>query len=325
MERLGMRRWVRSAAVGWVLACLGSMGAAAPALADEHSSGDGPPPALVVDGGASRPGPNEPFLGVIIPQDSVDVSSRFESRLVELDVQVGDAVRKGQVLARLDTRSLQQELAAARASLQGARAEAQAAALALSESREKKGRYFTPRALELGVYSQEELATVRYQERTAAARLESARAQILEQQAQVAELQQNLEDATLVAPFDGVVASRLISPGARLAPGEPVLRLLGTGGWKVRFALPEDAARELRTGSSVEVNVLQRAVTLVGTVESIAPEVDAAARLVFATATFNQPPPDEVSSGLVVHVRSGPSQRLGGRDTGGSTPTGATP
>jgi RND family efflux transporter MFP subunit len=271
------------------------------------------PPALVVDGGASRPETNEPFLGVVIPQDSVDVSSRFESRLVELTVDVGDPVREGQVLARLDTRSLQQELAAARASLQGARAEAQAAALALTEAREKKERYFRPRALELDVYSQEELATVRYQESTAAARLESARAQILERQAQVAELQQNLEDATLVAPFDGVVASRRISPGARIAPGEAVLRLLGTGGWKVRFALPEDAARELQPGAPVEMNVLQRELTLGGTVESIAPEVDAAARLVFATATFNQPPPEEVSSGLVVHIRPR-----------GSAPTGAS-
>lgn len=308
-----MRRWVWSTVIG-ILACLGSVDASARAPAKEDSSEKAPPPALAVDGGASRSGTDEPFLGVVIPQNSVDVSSRFESRLVELDVEVGDSVREGQVLARLDTRSLQQELAAAKASLQGARAEAQAAALALSEAREKKGRYSSPRALELGVYSQEELATVRYQERTAAARLESARAQILERQAQVAELQQNLGDATLVAPFDGVVASRRVDPGARIAPGEPVLRLLGTGGWKVRFALPEDAARELRTGAPVEVNVLPRALTLSGTVESISPEVDAAARLVFATATFNQPPPDEVSSGLVVHVRPG-----------GSAPVGATP
>jgi RND family efflux transporter MFP subunit len=309
-----MRRRVRSMAVGGVLACWGSLGASAPALANDHPSGRGPPPALVVDGGASHLEADEPFLGVVIPQDSVEVSSRFESRLVELTVEVGDSVHQGQVLARLDTRALQQELAAARASLQGARAEAQAATLALSEAREKKERYFRPRALELGVYSQEELATVRYQERTAAARLESARAQILERQAQVAELQQNLEDATLVAPFDGVVASRRVSPGARIAPGEAVLRLLGTGGWKVRFALPEDAARELQPSAPVEVHILQRGLTLGATVESIAPEVDAAARLVFATATFNQPPPEEVSSGLVVHVR--PS---------GSAPTGASP
>jgi RND family efflux transporter MFP subunit len=301
------------------------MGASASAPAKDDSSGNGPPPALVAVGEASRPVNEEPFLGVVIPNNSVDVSSRFESRLVELDVEVGDFVKKGQVLARLDTRSLQQQLAAARATLQGSRAEEQAASLALAEAREKKGRYFTPRSLELGVYSQEELAKVRYEESTASARLQAARAQSLERQAQVTELKENLDDATLVAPFDGVVASRLISPGSRIAPGQPVLRLLGTGGWKVRFAIPEEEARELQPGSPVEVHTLQRDLTLAGLVESLAPEVDAAARLIFATATFNQPPPPEVSSGMVVHVRSGPPVRLGRQDKNGSAPTGATP
>jgi len=321
-----MRRWVRlAAAMGGVLACLGSGGSSASAPVEIDSSGNGPPPAQVVDGGATRSVTQEPFLGVVIPHESVDVSSRFESRLVSLDVEVGESVRKGQVLARLDMRSLRQQLAAARANLQGSRAEEHAASLALSEAREKKRRYHTPRALELGVYSQEELAKVRYEERTAEARLQSARAQTLERQAQVTELRENLDDASLVAPFDGVVAARIISPGSRLAPGQPVVRLLGTGGWKVRFAVPEEAARELQPGSPLEVHVLQQDLTLSGTVETIAPEVDAAARLVFTTATFDQPPPPEVSSGMVVHVRPAPTEQHVGQGPGDFSPTGATP
>lgn len=319
-----MHRWVRMMAVGGALACLGSVGAAAPALANPGPTGNGPPPAQgVVGGAASRTGTEEPFLGVIIPQETVNVSTRFDSRLEELEVEVGQRVREGQVLARLDTRSLSQDLAAAEASLQGSRAEEQAAGLALSEARAKRIRYFTPRSLELGVYSQEELDRVRYEESTAKARLQAARAQTLQRRAEATELRQNLDDATLVAPFDGVVAAKLTSPGARLGAGQPVLKLLGTGGWKVRFAVPEDAARRLQPGGPVEVKTVQHDLALGGTVESVAPEVDSAARLVFATATFNQPPPPEVSTGMVVHVRPGPSQHLGGRGTGGSA--GATP
>lgn len=319
-----MRRWVRMMAVGGALACLGSVGAAAPALATPGPTGNGPPPAQgVVGGAASRTGTEEPFLGVIIPHETVNVSTRFDSRLEKLEVEVGQRVREGQVLARLDTRSLSQDLAAAEASLQGSRAEEQAAGLALSEARAKRIRYFTPRSLELGVYSQEELDRVRYEESTAKARLQAARAQTLQRRAEATELRQNLDDATLVAPFDGVVAAKLTSPGARLGAGQPVLKLLGTGGWKVRFAVPEDAARRLQPGGPVEVKTVQHDLALGGTVESVAPEVDSAARLVFATATFNQPPPPEVSTGMVVHVRPGPSQQLGGRGTGGSA--GATP
>jgi RND family efflux transporter MFP subunit len=255
----------------------------------------------------------------------VDVSSRFDSRLEQVDVEVGQSVHAGQVLARLDTRSLQQELAAAEATLQGSRAEERAASLALSEARTKKSRYFTPRSMKLGVYSQEELDRVRYEESSAVVRLQAARAQTLQRQAQVTGLKQNLGDATLVAPFDGVVASRLASPGTRLAAGQPVLRLLGSGEWKVRFAVTEEEAGEFQPGAPVELKVLQKDLSLPGAVESIAPEVDAAARLVFATATFSQPPPREVSTGLVVHVRSRRQQQLSGESPGNSVPTGAAP
>jgi RND family efflux transporter MFP subunit len=263
-----------------------------------------------------------PFLGVVIPQDSVELSSKFDSRLERLEVNVGDTVRTGDVLARLDVRPLTQELAAARAAFQGSRAEEQAAAFALAEAREKKGRHFTPRSLELGVYSKEELATLRYQESTALARLEAARARTREQAARVKDLEQNLSEATLVAPFDGIVATRPVSPGARIAAGQPVLRLLGTGGWKVRFAMPEEQARHLDPGAPVRLTVAQRNLDLAGHVETIAPEVDAAARMVFAVAAFDEAPPDTVSTGMVVHVQAGPQHGgVGQATTSGSTPT----
>ncbi|ATB37200.1 hemolysin D [Cystobacter fuscus] len=321
-----MRRWVWRMAVSSGLVCLGSVGAGAPALASPSTRGNGPPPAQVVDGGAApRSGTQQPCLGVVIPKDSVDVSSRFDSRLEQVDVEVGQSVQEGQVLARLDMRSLQQELAAAEASLQGSRAEERAASLALSAARARKDRYFTPRSLQLGVYSKEELDRVSYEESTAAARVQAARAQTLQRQAQVTELKQHLDDATLVAPFAGVVAARLVGPGTRLAAGQPVLRLLGTGEWKVRFAVTEEQAGAFQPGTPVELKVLQRNLSLQGVVENIAPEVDAAARLVFATATFSQPPPREVSTGMVVHVHSSPQPRPDEKNTRGSMTTGATP
>lgn len=248
------------------------------------------------------------FLGVVIPHDAVDVSSKFDGRLERLEADVGDRVRRGAVLARLDVRPLQQELAAARANLQGSRAEEQAARLLLAEAREKKGRYFTPRSLELGVYSQEELARIRYEQSTALARLQAARARSREQLARVVELEQSVGEAVLVAPFDGVIAARPVSPGARIAAGQPILRLLGTGGMKIRFAVPEELARQLEPGSPLRLSIAQVALTLAGQVESIAPEVDAAARMIFAVATFDEPPPDTVATGMVAYVLPAPTQ-----------------
>lgn len=293
-----MQRWGWTRLTGWFVA--GGLALSAPVLASTSA----------------------PFLGVVIPQDSVDLSSKFDGRLERLEVNVGDTVRTGDVLARLDVRPLAQELAGARAALQGSRAEEQAAAFALAEAQEKKGRHFTPRSLELGVYSKEELATLRYQESTALALLEAARARTREQAAHVKDLEQNLGEATLVAPFDGVVATRPVSPGARIAAGQPLLRLLGTGGWKVRFAVPEEQARHLEPGAPLQLSVAQRNLALAGRVETIAPEVDAAARMVFAVAAFEAPPPATVSTGTVIHVQASPKHgAMGQASTNGAMPT----
>lgn len=298
-----MRRhaWMRT----WGLLVMGLAGSTAVAFAE-----------------AAPPGQEESFLGVIIPRDSVELTSRFDTRLERVEVEVGEAVHQGQELAHLDTRELQQQLEAAEASLQGARAEEHSAAVALMEAREKKSRYFTPRSLELGVYSQEELSSIRYQERTAVARLQAAQAQTHERQAHVDELRQNLADATLVAPFDGTVASRPISPGARVQAGQPILRLLGTGGTRIRFAVPESAAPRLAPGQPLQVAAREGGQKLVARLESVAPEVDAAARMVFAIAAFPQPPPRALATGTVVDVRLQPGERVSLQESvPASTPT----
>ncbi|MBN1204471.1 MAG: efflux RND transporter periplasmic adaptor subunit [Myxococcaceae bacterium] len=321
MERRGWT-WVLALA----LICGGGVATASPAATARAQGGESPPPVPASDGGAPRLGQSAPFLGVVIPHDSVDLSSKFEGRLERLEVDVGDTVRKGDVLARLDVRPLEQELAAARATVQGSRAEEQAASLALAEAREKKGRYFTPRSLELGVYSKEELATIRYQESTALARLQAARARTREQQARVVDLEQNVSEAALVAPFDGVVATRPVSPGARVAAGQPILRLLSTGGRKIRFAVPEEEARRLEPGSPLRLLIDPQGLTLAGVVESITPEVDAAARMVFAVAAFGEPPPDTVATGMVAHVQSIPApERVSQQETAAPTPTRSGP
>ncbi len=321
MERWGWT-WVMAA----TLVCVSGLATSSSALAAPPPSGKAPLPVLVPVSGAPRPGAPTSFLGVVIPHESVDLSSKFEGRLERLEVDVGDRVKEGAVLARLDVRPLKQDLAAARANLQGSRAEEQAAGLLLAEAREKKGRYFTPRSLELGVYSQEELAKIRYQESTARARLEAARARSREQLARVVELEQNVSEAVLLAPFDGVVATRPVSPGARIAAGQPILRLLSTGGRKIRFAVPEEQARQLEPGSPLRLSIDQPALTLAGHVESIAPEVDAAARMVFAVAAFDAPPPDTVATGMVAHVQPGRAQgSVVQRESDDPTPTRSGP
>lgn len=280
-------------------------------------SGGAPAPAAVGAAARTPPAARGDFLGVIVPGTSVDIAPRFEGRLESVLVQPGSAVAAGAVLARMDTLPLRKELAIAQATLQAARAQEQVAAVALQEAQERVRRNSSPGLVSLQALPQEEIAAARFQEQTAAARLSAAQAQVQEQVARVEQMQQRLGDATLTAPFAGVVAARYLDEGALSSTSRPILRLLGGGELKVRFAIPEDEAHQVSPGSPVQIRLPQQSTLLTGTVESIAPEVDAASRMVFALARLEASGP-KVPAGLVARVLVG----LGGQATEPTTSTG---
>jgi RND family efflux transporter MFP subunit len=240
--------------------------------------------------------------GVVVAAESVDVTATSEGRLEAVPVQVGDAVRRGAVVARLEVKPLERELEMAEAALLAARADEQVAALTLSESQERLERRSEPKQLSVGALSVEELATARYQERMAAARLEVARAQVKEREARVGQLRQRLGEALLAAPFDAVVARRYVDPGARVAGGQPIVHLLRQGAPRVRFALPEEQATRVLVGTPLRVSVPHLSLSLPGQVLHVAPEVDTASRRVLAIAQVEAPEGTRIPTGLVVRV-----------------------
>jgi hypothetical protein len=82
--------------------------------------------------------------------------------------------------------------------------------------------------------------------------------------------------------------------------GTPVVRLLESGDLRVRFAMPEDV-EEPAVGFPVRIEVAGQIVH--GTVDKVAPEIDAAARMIFAEASLAPPwPRNRLRSGQVAHV-----------------------
>jgi multidrug resistance efflux pump len=119
----------------------------------------------------------------------------------------------------------------------------------------------------------------------------------------VAQISQRLSDASVVAPFDGQVAIRYLDTGAMVAPGRALYHLIRTGAQQVRFAIPEDQAASLTPGTRLSVEVPSLGRVLEGRVENLAPEVDAASRMVLAIASVPRREGDApVPSGVVVRV-----------------------
>ncbi|HTN84966.1 MAG TPA: efflux RND transporter periplasmic adaptor subunit [Sorangium sp.] len=258
-----------------------------------------PPPAR-----PSRPvSPADEFLGVILARVSADIAPRFEGRLREVHVRLGDHVAAGQLIGALDVPTLRFDLRKAEAELAAAEVDESRASIELSEAQERlrRRRALADQALASG----EDLATTRYQEQIATTRVESARAQIAERRAQVERLRRDNADAQVAAPFAGIVAARYVGPGESVGPSTPIVRLISLRDPFVRFAVPEQQARATTVGRAVRVRVRVGAahLDLEGTIETVAPEIDAASHHVFVEAALGPVDPElHVLSGGVARV-----------------------
>jgi RND family efflux transporter MFP subunit len=266
----------------------------AASIALARSGGDGrvmgdsergsPPPApRDAQAGASPAAPGNGFLGVILARSSADVAPRFEGKLKAVHVRLGDVVAAGALIATLDVPSLRFDLSMAEASLKAAEVDQERAAIELAQAEEQLNRRKT--LSDASLASAEDLATSGYQRKLAASRLESARAQVAERRGRVGLLRKDNADAEIRAPFEGIVAARYVDPGANVAPSTPIVRLISARDLFVRFAVPEGSASNLSAGA--EVTISAGGTTLRGKVDKVAPEIDAASRMIVVEAKID--------------------------------------
>ena len=182
-------------------------------------------------------------------------------RLAELRVQVGDAVRKGQVLARLDTRVAEADLAQMKAGV----AEAEAAA-AEAAANAQRARELQPS----GALSAQQFAQFTTAERALQARLDAQRAAVRAQELRLAQ-------GDVLAPDDGIVSARSATLGAVAVPGQELFRLIRQGRLEWRAEVAATELRSVRPGQAVKVQAVG-AEAVIGKVSRIAPTVDPSTR-----------------------------------------------
>jgi RND family efflux transporter MFP subunit len=241
------------------------------------------------------------WIGVVVARESVDVTAEAPGRLQGVHVQIGDRVRRGDPIASLDTRLITQDLEMARSGLRASEADERRASDELAEAKARNDR----RQANPDFFSKEDLAEVALQAKTFAAALDVARARVGEQRARVRQLEASLASNVIRAPFEGRVAERFVDPGAQIAPGSPIVRLISAGDLLVRAAVPPEEARALSVGSQVTATIRNLNLAVPGTIERIAPEVDAASQMVLIEirlAPGQEAVDGRLQTGLVVDV-----------------------
>ena len=195
----------------------------------------------------------------------VQIASKNAGRLAQVLVHEGDKVIIGQLLAVMDTRTLEAKLQQALAGVSGARqnvAVAQATVqLRQSEQRLAKQELKRARLMyERGYYSAQlfDQQNARYDTSNAAVR--SAQAQVLaliagigEAVAQAASLQSEIDDGSLRAPINGSIQLRMAEPGEVLGAGGQVFVLIDLHDQYMNLYLPAATAGKLTLGDEAKI------------------------------------------------------------------------
>jgi HlyD family secretion protein len=156
--------------------------------------------------------------GTLEPVNDVDIGTEVSGTIKTVEVDYNDRVKKGQVLARLDTAKLEAQVLQSKAALQSAQASVLDAEATMLEARSELGRL--KHVLELSggkVPSQNDLDAATAKLKRAEAQAATAHAQVAEAQAKLSLDQTSLDKAIIVSPIDGVVLKREIEPGQTVA------------------------------------------------------------------------------------------------------------
>lgn len=177
--------------------------------------------------------------GSVQPLEQSLVKSEVAARLVEVPVREGQAVRKGDVLARFDTVELAAKLNEKLSNLEGAKAQ-----LVLAEKTRAKNLALRQKDIVSETNMDQAQSTFRFQQATVSA---------LEAQVELG--RKALRDATVVSPIDGTVAERAINPGETLAVNTKMFSVVDLSRVEVEATVPADDVARLKPGQTVRLRV----------------------------------------------------------------------
>lgn len=198
--------------------------------------------------------------GTLSPTNSVDVGSELSGTIAAVLVDYNDRVKKGQVLAILDTTKLKQQIAKSQAALKAAEASVAQNRATVTETSATVKRYEEVSRLSGGkVPAPTEMDAARAKLERAQADLNSALATVAEARATLQSNQTDLEKSTIRAPIDGIVLSRSVSKGQTVAASLSVTTLFtlaeDLSKMELVVSVAESDVGQVRAGQAAEFNV----------------------------------------------------------------------
>jgi RND family efflux transporter MFP subunit len=190
-----------------------------------------------------------PVLGRIVTKRQGAVAARVEGRVQKVQIDVGDRVAQGDPLVELDPEPLEYERDLAEAEHQAALAERATAEAEIALLENELGRITRLEAS--AAFSKAQMEDKELEIAVAHQRLATATARIAQFDAKLQMSKRDLTDTLIRAPFAGVVSQRMVSPGAYLRPGDPVVTMIDDAALEIEADVPADQLGALVPGAEI--------------------------------------------------------------------------
>ena len=179
------------------------------------------------------------------------IYARVQGYVASWSADIGDHVKKGQVLATIDTPELDADLLAAKAKLRAGQAEQQRRQ---AEAEFADTTYTRWRDSPKGVVSDQEREDKKAQDASARANLEASKAQVAVDQAAVDRLNTFQQFKQVTAPYTGTITERRIDIGDLSTSTTPFFRMAKADPIRIFVDVPQSASSDLmKAGSDVDV------------------------------------------------------------------------
>lgn len=177
------------------------------------------------------------YPSVVKPSQESKLSFEISGQLRAVELEIGQLIEKGDVLAEIDPVSLQLQVQQAEAAL--AQAEAN-----LDSARSDFRRRAT--LLEKGYVTQSEYDGAR-------SRLDGVLAQVEQARQQLSIHKQSLSKSRLIAPFEGTVSNIYVKDFQQVAAGQEIVAIYTEGAYKISFSVPAKVVNSVKLGDIARV------------------------------------------------------------------------
>jgi membrane fusion protein (multidrug efflux system) len=202
--------------------------------------------------------------GELSPTREATVRAELGGAVLDVAVEEAQAVSRGALLARIETRTLEDARQSAASSVRSAENQ-------LAVARRETER--TERLVEAGALAARELDVARNA-------ISSAEAALADAQSRLASAERSLGDTIIRAPFTGIVASRMVHTGDVVMPGTELFRIIDPSSMRLEASVPSEDLSVLRVGATVDFTVRGYERSFSGRIERISPQADPTTRQV---------------------------------------------